>query len=352
MTRPVRLVDIAKAAGVSRGTASNVFNHPDLVRAEVRERVEAAARKLGYGGPDPKGRLLRAGKVNAIGLVLAGALGDAFKDPFDQLFMAGIGEVCDAHGAGLALVSAHDELNEAAAWNIQSALVDGFIVHCLEGQTRLLDLARRRGLPFVVVDVDPGPDDMAVLIDDRGAARMQAEHLLALGHRRIGILCLELTGEGRFGFVDEKRRGALRYSVTRDRLAGYADAFSSIGVDVRDVPTMELVLSREKAAMATAAILERAPDTTAILAMSDVTALGALDYAAANGIDVPGALSVIGFDGIPASEASHPPLTTMVQPIVGKGRRAAELVFGGGPPGIVRLPVELAVRGSTGPAPG
>ncbi len=351
MTRPVRLVDIARAAGVSRGTASNVFNHPDLVRPAVRERVEAAARELGYGGPDPRGRLLRAGKVNAIGLVLAGTLGDALKDPFDQLFMSGIGEVCDTHGAGLALVSAHDEFNEVAAWNIQSALVDGFIVHCLEGRTRLLDLARQRGLPFVAVDVDAGSHDMAVLIDDRGAARTQAEHLLALGHRRIGILCLELTGESRFDFVDDKRRSELRYSVTRERLAGYADAFSSVGIDVRDLPTFELVLSRDKAVAATAAIMARAPDTTAILAMSDVTALGALDYAAANGVDVPGALSVIGFDGIPQAAMSHPPLTTMIQPIVEKGRRAAELVFQGGPPGVVRLPVELAVRGSTGPAP-
>ncbi|HMN85481.1 MAG TPA: LacI family DNA-binding transcriptional regulator, partial [Bauldia sp.] len=64
--RASRLADVARAAGVSQGTASNVFNRPELVRAEVRERVEAAARSLGYAGPDPKGRLLRAGKVNAI----------------------------------------------------------------------------------------------------------------------------------------------------------------------------------------------------------------------------------------------------------------------------------------------
>ena len=74
MNKTIRLVDVAKAAGVSRGTASNVFNHPELVRPEVRERVAETARSLGYGGPDPKGRLLRAGKVNAIGLVLSGTL--------------------------------------------------------------------------------------------------------------------------------------------------------------------------------------------------------------------------------------------------------------------------------------
>lgn len=349
MAMTVRLVDVARAAGVSRGTASNVFNHPHLVRPAVRERVEAAAAELGYGGPDPKGRLLRAGKVNAIGVVVAGTFAAGFRDPFGQLFMSGIGEVCDAHGAGLALISAHDEQNETAAWNIQSAVVDGFIVHCLEERTPLLDIARQRGLPFVAVDVDAGRGDMVVQIDDRAAARLQAEHLLALGHRKIGILSLELTGEGRFGFVDRRRKKALRYAVTRDRFAGYADALESVDVDIDDLPIVETIISREVGAAATAAIMERAPDTTAILAMSDVTALGVLDYAKSAARDVPRDLSVIGFDGIPEAAASTPPLTTVAQPIVAKGRRAAELVFAGGPPGVVTLDVELITRATTAP---
>ena len=229
MSKTVRLVDVAEAAGVSRGTASNVFNHPELVRPEVRERVTKAAQRLGYGGPDPKGRLLRAGKVNAIGLVLSGTLAAGFRDPFDQLFMSGIGEVCDAYGAGLALLSAYGEFKEKTAWNIRSALVDGFIVHCLEAQTSLLDIARQRGLPFVAVDVEPEPGDMGIRIDDRGAARAQARHLLSLGHRAIGILSLELASGGRFGFVDRARYRSVRYAVTRDRLHGYADAFAEVG---------------------------------------------------------------------------------------------------------------------------
>ena len=259
MTRTIRLVDVAQAAGVSRGTASNVFNHPEIVRPEVRERVLATARQLGYGGPDPKGRLLRAGKVNAIGVVVAGTFAAGFRDPFGQLFMSGIGGVCDAHGAGLTLISAHDETNEIAAWNIQSALVDGFIVHCLEDKTPLLALARQRGLPFVAVDVDAEPGDIAIRIDDRNAARREAEHLLALGHRDIGVLALEFIGEGRFGFVDRERMKALRYAVTRDRLAGYADALGAAGIEIESLPMVETVLSRERGAAATAAILERAP---------------------------------------------------------------------------------------------
>ena len=86
--RPVRLADIAKAAGVSHGTASNVFSRPEIVREEVRERVKAAAEAMGYGGPDPKGRLLRAGKVNAIGVATAEPLSYFFDDPFARVMMA------------------------------------------------------------------------------------------------------------------------------------------------------------------------------------------------------------------------------------------------------------------------
>jgi DNA-binding LacI/PurR family transcriptional regulator len=82
MTKTIRLAEVAEAAGVSRGTASNVFNKPELVRDELRERVHEAARTLGYGGPSPKGRLLRSGKTNAIGIAAAEPLEYFFADPW------------------------------------------------------------------------------------------------------------------------------------------------------------------------------------------------------------------------------------------------------------------------------
>lgn len=350
MTTTVRLADVARAAGVSQGTASNVFNRPEIVSDEVRERVAEAAGRLGYTGPDPKGRLLRAGKVNAIGLVLPGSLMEGFRDPFSQLIMEGIAEVCDARGAGLALVSAYsdaDPTREAAAWNIRTALVDGFIVHCLERGDVLIDLARERGLPFVGVDRMPDEGDSAVLIDDRDAARRQAEHLVALGHRRIGIVSLEIVGDGRFGLVDRARREAARHRTTAARLAGYADA----GLDLDALPVVEVGISQQHGAAAAQTILERQPDTTAILAMDDLTALGAMAWAAEQGIAVPERLSVIGFDDIPAAATATPPLTTVHQPIVEKGRRAAELVFDPRPGHIEMMDATLVVRGSTAPPP-
>jgi DNA-binding LacI/PurR family transcriptional regulator len=348
VARANRLADVAKAAGVSQGTASNVFNRPELVRPEVRDRVEDAARRLGYSGPDPKGRLLRGGKVNAIGVVVHERLATFLSDPFGQIMLAGVAEVLDAEGAGMALISAYAD-DETPAWSIGSAVVDGFVVFCLAAGDRLLEATRRRGLPFVVIDLDPGPGISSIGIDDRAGAAAAARHLLALGHRRFGILSLEILDDGRFGPVDALRRRAVGYGGTRERLAGYDAAFAGAGIPFDDVPIMEVFNNRDAARAATAELLAVDPGITAILAMSDVLALGALDHAAAAGILVPEGLSVVGFDDIPA--AGEAGLTTIAQPIREKGRRAAELVFAGGAPRREVLDIRLVVRSSTGTAP-
>ncbi|TIP89268.1 MAG: LacI family DNA-binding transcriptional regulator, partial [Mesorhizobium sp.] len=228
-TRPIRLADIAKAAGVSHGTASNVFSRPEIVREEVRERVKAAAEAMGYAGPDPKGRLLRAGKVNAIGVATTEPLSYFFEDPFARAMMAGISEACDATGAGIALVSAGNQ--EKLAWNIQSALVDGFILFCIEGGSRLVELTRERKLPFVALELGFDDDTVSAIgVDNIAGARLAAQHLAELGHRRFAVLALPFA-DGSTGLVSpEKVRTAL-YTGTRDRLVGYFEAFSRYGVD-------------------------------------------------------------------------------------------------------------------------
>ncbi|RUU09494.1 LacI family transcriptional regulator, partial [Mesorhizobium sp. M6A.T.Ca.TU.002.02.2.1] len=193
-TRPIRLADIAKAAGVSHGTASNVFSRPEIVREEVRERVKAAAEAMGYAGPDPKGRLLRAGKVNAIGVATTEPLSYFFDDPFARTMMAGISEACDATGAGIALVSAGNE--EKLAWNIQSALVDGFILFCIEGGPRLVELTRERKLPFVALELGSEDDTVSAIgVDNVAGARLAAQHLAELGHRRFAVLALPFADD-------------------------------------------------------------------------------------------------------------------------------------------------------------
>ncbi len=148
---PVRLRDVAKAAGVSQGTASNVFNRPDVVRPEVRERVLEVARTLGYGGPNVAGRLLRAGRVNAVGVAAIEPLSYFFEDLWARQLLAEISDICDSQGAGVALVSAISA--ERLDWNIQSAVVDGFILLCVEGGERLVEITRARKLPYVALAI-------------------------------------------------------------------------------------------------------------------------------------------------------------------------------------------------------
>ena len=176
----VRLIDVARAANVSRSTASNVFTNPERVRPQLRAQVEAAAKTLGYAGPDPKARLLRAGKVNAVGVVVPGQWGvaDTLRSPVFVQFLQGVAKACDKAGASIVLLPDAPGISGVA-----SAVVDGFIFGRI-GQMEQLQGARRRKLPFAVVDFNAGPEVNAVLIDAHAGAKAAVKHLLDLGHRR------------------------------------------------------------------------------------------------------------------------------------------------------------------------
>jgi DNA-binding LacI/PurR family transcriptional regulator len=349
MKRATTLADVARAAGVSKGTAGNVFSRPELVGAGLRERVEAAAHSLGYAGPDPKGRVLSSGKVNAVGVVMPGAypISIAFRHPYMRDFLAGVTDVCDEHGAGLSLVSGIDDQK---AWGIRNALVDGLIFGRIE-EVDLIEHARRRRLPFVVMDADGGADVSSVRIDDRGGARQAAQHLVDLGHRRFAIVSvMRQSGRGPIlhGKAERPHDLVAGYPMDRERLHGCAEVFASIGISIDEVPIVE-INSNEGVSEGASLLLDRAPEATAVLCMGDPQALGVLDEARRRNIAVPRDLSVVGFDDSPEAVLAEPPLTTVAQPVVEKGRVAARMLFDGGPPRHVVLPVSLIVRGSTAP---
>lgn len=345
--KKARLKDVAALAGVSQGTVSNVMNRPELVREELRERVHAAAKALGFRGPAPAGRLLRSGRSNLIAIVVDASLHYIVNDPFGQKLISGIAEVCDEQKIGLTIVSAGAERSDG--WSMETAIVDGFILFCITEDNRLVELARRRGLPFVAVDSGEVPGAAAVDVDDRKAAAEAARHLLAFGHRRIGILSLECDEEGRAGFIDDERFRQIRYVTPRARLLGYRDAFEAAGVPARDVMAYEC---HNDAPTVFDAIEEmfasdREPPT-ALLAMSDTMALAAYAALRARGLRVPADVSIVGFDDVPGAETASPPLTTIRQPVEQKGRVAARMLLDGGRAHVI-LPTELVVRASTAP---
>lgn len=344
--KAIRLADVAKAAGVSQGTASNVFSRPEIVREEVRERVRAVARELGYHGPDPKGRLLRAGKVKAIGVATVEPLTYFFEDPYARALMQGIAEACHAAGEGISLVSAMNE--EELAWNMQSALVDGFILFCLESGPHLIELANERRLPFVTLEF--GTEDAsipAISIDNLAGARLAAEHLAALGHRHFAVLSMPIV-DGRVEPADWKDAQSAIYSATRKRAAGYAAVLVEHGIDLATVPIFECENDTPSVEAAMEHFFAAATQPSAILAQSDRMAFAALDWLKRRGLQVPRDVSIVGFDGVPESASSEPPLTTIVQPIAEIGRRAVRAIL---EPGEIPLrqmvKVELVVRAST-----
>ena len=356
MNPPAKLSDVAMAAGVSKATVSNVFNWPDRVRPDLRKRVEEAARRLGFSGADPKGRLLSGGKANAIGIVPPGAfgIGIAFTHPYMRDFLTGVAEVCEDYGAAMHLISG---VGGTKARSIRNALVDGFILNSLE-EVELIEPARRQRLPFVVMDADGGPLINSVRIDDRDGARQAAQHLVDLGHRRFAILSV-------LRLVDSPpifhRPGGERpwldagYPSDWERLFGVAEVLAAVGISINDVPLVEVFggsadTTTFGGALAGAALLlDNAPEATAILALGDTQDLAVLAEAKRRNIAVPGNLSVVGFDDPPQLALADPPLTTIRQPAVEKGRVAARILFEGGVPRQVVLPVTLVIRKSTAP---
>ncbi len=339
---------MARAAGVSRSTASNVFNNPDMVRPKLRERVEAAARELGYAGPDPTARLLRAGKVNAIAIVPPADMGvyDLLRNPVFNLFVLGVADACDEVGANLMIVP--DKPGGTGINNgMKNAVVDGFIFGRVE-HLREIEPARLRRLPFVVVDFDAGPQISSVRVDAYAGAYAAARHLIDLGHRRFGVLSfLRTFGPARLHPVGSPRGPeASGLPIDQEKYRAYTDAFAEVGLDIRDVPMVQAEpWDRAAAGM----MLDAAPDATAILTMGVMQGILVVEEARRRGMAVPRDLSVVGYNDIAEAQRSDPPLTTVDAMGVEKGRAAARLVFAGGPPRHEIIEPRLMVRGSTAP---
>lgn len=347
----VTLATIAAELGVSRMTVSNAYNHPDQLSPELRTRVLETAQRLGYPGPNPLAATLSRGRVGALGLLFDDPLSYAFTDPAAVLFFGGVAAICEQRQVGLVLVPVG--VNAAPQTDLtRVALVDGFIAYCDIPEDERLAVIEQRGLPMVIVDGPRRRGYPHLGVDDRGASRAEAQHLLDLGHRRFGVLTLPLLLDGYEGAADAERQAATRFHCNRERLRGYRDALEAAGVDWATVRVEERVPhGREAGHSAAAALLDHADRPTALLAMSDELAIGAIQAAEERGIDVPGELSVVGFDDTPAARQARPALTTVWQPHREKGETAARLLLDGADPDTDRtLPTQLVVRASSAPA--
>ncbi|WIM67332.1 LacI family DNA-binding transcriptional regulator [Corynebacterium breve] len=324
--RPVKrgtLASIAADLGISRTTVSNAYNHPDQLSPELREKILAAAAARGYSGPDPMARSLRTRRVGSFGVLLTEQLSFAFEDLASIEFLAGLAASSFGKRNSMTLVPVgpHDE---DSTQTVQQAVVDGFVVYSVAADDRHLAAARARQLPIVIVDQPYDIFDLPYVgIDDRVAIQPAAQALIDAGHRRVGILTKRIHQERMDGPVTAEQIETAELHVQRARVQGAIEAFEAAGIT--EVPVISRHFNDHAAAVdAAREMLECHPEVTAILCTTDSMAFGVLDYCAAQGIDVPGQLSVTGFDGVELAHVRG--LTTVNQPNRRKGAMVGKIL--------------------------
>jgi DNA-binding LacI/PurR family transcriptional regulator len=333
---------------------SNAYSRPDQLGPALRDEILRIAADLGYPGPNPVARTLRRGRAGAVGLLLTEALTYAFRDPAALLFLQGAAEVLQSTDVGLLLVPAQPG-HAFDPGAIRDAVVDGFLVYSVSDDHPAIAEIFRRRVPTVIIDQPRFSDVALVTIDDSAAAYSAAKHLVDFGHRTFAILSDRLSVGPVQSGVRIGRRKESGFLVTRSRFDGYRHALEEAGVAWGPVPIADCFPNTpEVGRQALARIMEMDPRPTGVLCLTDQIALGALQAATDLGLSVPRDLSIVGFDDIPGAANASPPLTTVRQPLLEKGRVAARMLAGEQDSSSVRLVelgTELVVRASSGPVP-
>jgi DNA-binding LacI/PurR family transcriptional regulator len=299
---------VARRAGVSVSTASLAFSGAGPVADATRERVLVAAEELGYAGPDPRAASLRRGRSGIVGVVLGDKLRLAFRDPINIAMLDGLAEGLEEVGAAMLLLSGEEA-------QLASAAVDAVVlVGCSTGVAEAVASLHQRSLPVVAIEADPIDGVAGIDLDNREASAALARHLHELGHRAVSIVSLPLE-------MPHARRpigageGEVHTSV--QRILGVRDVFPDADGLVAAASSVD------EGVVAGRVLLEPAARPTAIVAQSDLLAIGVIRAARELGIRVPEDLSVVGFDGVRLDGLADDDLTTMVQPATEKGLAAA-----------------------------
>lgn len=333
--RRVKLSDVARAAGVSPATVSRAINQPELVSTTTLMRVRSAAQALGYL-PDAAARTLASGRSTTIGAVVP-TLDSTIFARFLQAMQVEL-----AREGYQLLVASHEMSPQAETEAVRTLLyrgVEGIILVGGDRPRATVELLRVSRVPTVLT-WRGSPNFSAVTVNNEEAGFLAAQHLLDLGHRRVGAVT------GRLPFNDRQRA----------RLSGARDAMTRAGLEIPDWLVSEQDLTLAGGRSGCAALLQLEPPPTGIIGAIDLIAIGCLQEAQAQGLVVPSSLSVVGIDDIDMSAYISPSLTTVHIPTGRIGQIAAttviSLIRSGNEHSQTNLPVELVVRRSTAVAPG
>lgn len=336
--RPGRttISDVARAAGVSVATVSKVLNGRYGVAAQTMERVLAVIDDLGYES-SLVATSLRRKSTGIIGVLVAEF------EPYSAELLKGISASLAGTGYELLAHAGSTDVHNRSGWERRSlsrlgrTLIDGAIV-----VTPSMVITDQVDIPVVAIDPHTGPDGPPTVdADNVPGARSAVEHLVSLGHRRIGFL----------GGRPDLRSAQLREQGFREALAA---AGLSPDPDLMKVAGYHPELTETPARELLALPTDRRP--TAVFAANDLSAIKLIEIAGERGLRVPEDLSVVGFDNIPESVECTPPLTTVAQPLHDMGAAALgillELLSGTRVDRHVRMPTELVVRSTTAPPAG
>lgn len=338
MRKPSKLSEVAKLAGVSPITASRAIRGVGYVSEAARARIMEAATSLNYT-PDMLARRMRGDKSKLIGV---------FVNNYGSVVLHEIIRTISNHarprGYDLIIFNAErfDGPGRTATSEMLSKLCDGLLLVLPTQGDGYLGIVNERRFPCVVMNFEAHEMDVPVItVENRIGARTAVDHLLSLGHRRIGFIA-----------------GTAGTGQSTERYIGYTEALAAAGIAVDPDLCVEGAFNQTNGYAATGRLMALATPPTAIFAANDEMAIGAMDAIKSLGLSVPEDVSVMGFDDIPTSNYVFPKLTTMRPPYDAMSERAVTEVLaliGGAEitPARIRFPMELVTRDSTAaPAPG
>ncbi|MFC1975973.1 LacI family DNA-binding transcriptional regulator [Chloroflexota bacterium] len=303
----ITIKDIAKTAGVSHTTVSRALKDNPAISPETRERIQKLAREMGYT-PSAVAQSLLAQRTYTVGMVVT-----TIADPFVVQVVEGVESVAQQAGYSVFLCTSHDDPDREidVVETLHRRRVDVIIVTSSRVGSLYTERLGQIRVPIVLINnQSEGQYLYSVAVDDVQGAQLAVEHLLALGHRRIGYA----------GTVRRPRS-------SRRRLAGYQKALEQAGVtpDSTLIPPPVAKNDIERGAETLEHLL--ATDATAVFCYNDLIAIGMLEACRRRGISVPQQLSVVGFDDIEPAMYVSPALTTVNQPRLRLGQQAMNMAL-------------------------
>lgn len=335
--KSITIFDVAREAGVSYSTVSRVVNNFPRVNPETRARVQATMEKLGYVA-NLQARSLAGGRSGMLGLLVYD-----LESSYMTELVRGVDAEVSALDYDLMLATTHQRRQKESTYvtRLARGLVDGLLIVLPRSLDAYLKELQTLQVPYVLIDyaATSTPQHHAVSATNFQGMQTGVEHLLALGHRRIGFIT-----------------GRLETDSARTRLAGYKAALNAYHIPIDPTLIGEGDFLEDTGYICGQQLLDLGTPPTAIVASSDTSAFGVIRAITERGLRVPDDISVMGFDDLPEASYMYPPLTTVRQPVREMGRVATRLLVEAimtptMTPRQVLLPTELVVRHSTAAPP-